>query len=184
MPKHIFTIEIEEPIDEEDVSEIIVISNKGISTRAKIIPNVNHNLDGSSYDINLSNYVRNMKELEEMWTICFYQKKFMEYIEHFPNISLDLSYNHLTDDYLHNILKVFQDEKMDLLRQKVVKINIEQNRIGRRGFLELFQYINNCPNFRELEADINFLSRSEYQSLKDSRDIPKSIRDNFTYQNF
>jgi len=73
---------------------------------------------------------------------------------------------------------------MDLLRQKVVKINIEQNRIGRRGFLELFQYINNCPNFRELEADINFLSRSEYQSLKDSRDIPKSIRDNFTYQNF
>ena len=180
MPKRIYTIEIDEAIDNEEISEIIVISNKGISHKANLLPNINSGIDGSSYEISLSHYVKNMKELENLWNINFYHQ-FKEYIDHFPFITIDLSHNHLTDEYLINILKVLQDERMDLLRQKLVKINIEQNRISKSGFQKLFEFINNCPNFKELEASINLLGQRSYYELKEAGDIPKCIRDTFFY---
>jgi len=181
MPKHIYTIELDDPLDEEEINEIIIISNKGISSKARILPNIHHDIDGSSYDINLSYYVRNMKELEELWNISFYQKNFMDYIEHFPYITLDISFNHLTDEYLHNILKVLIDERLDLLRNKLVKLNVEQNRLTKVGFLELFEYIKNCPNFKELEASINLLGINGYRELKEANEIPRCIKENFIY---
>ena len=181
MSKKIYTIEIDQSILEEEITEIIIISNTGTTYKAQVLHDVHNGLDGSSYEICLGNYVRNMKELEELWNINFYQKKYNEYIEHFPNITIDLSYNHLTDEYLLNILKVFQDQRMDLLRQKLVKLNIEQNRITKNGFLQLFQYINNCPNFKELEASINLLGTRDYLELKEANDIPKCIKETFFY---
>lgn len=184
MPKRIYTIELEQPLVEEEISEIIVISSRGLFYKANILPNVNCGLDGSSYEICLSNYVKNMKELENLWSPKFYQQNFMEYIEHFPNITLDLSFNHLSDEYLHNILRALSDECLDLLRIKLVKMNIEQNKITRNGFSELFLFVNVCPNFKELEASINLLRQKDYFDLKESGEIPKNIRDSFFYSNF
>lgn len=183
MAKHIFTIEINEPLVEEEISEIIVISSKGISCRAKLLPNANKGIDGSSYDICLSHFVKNMKELEKLWDPKFYQQ-FMEYIEHFPNITLDLSNNHLTDEYLNNILRALSDERLDLLRKKLVKLNLEQNRVEKKGFQALFKFVNNCPNFRELEASLNLLGQKHYFDLKESGEIPRCIRDTFFYSSY
>ena len=182
MPKRIYTIEIEEPIQEEDITEIIVISDKGVSYKAKILPNINSGLDGSSYEINLSNFVKNMKELDKLCDSNFYTQ-YLEYIQHFPNITIDLSYNHLSDEYLHKILKALSDDRLELLRRKLVKLNVEQNRITRQGFIKLFQFISYCPNFKELEASINLLGQNNYFELKESGEIPKCIRNTFFYSN-
>ena len=185
MPKHIFTIELDKPLEDEEISEIIVISNKGISHKATILHDVHNGIDGSSYEINLSHYVRtSMKELSQLSSTNFYLSNFLEYIEHFSFITIDFSHNHLTDEYLHNIMISLQDERLDLLRQKLVKINIEQNRLTKLGFLELFQYIKNCPNFKELEADINLLGVNGYRELKEENEIPKCIKENFVYHQF
>lgn len=184
MPRHIHTIEIEKPLNEEDISEIIIISSRGVSYKAKLLHNVNAGLDGSSYEISISNYVKNMSELEKLWDPNFYLKNYIEYIDHFPNITIDLSYNHLNDEYIHKILVALSDERLDLLRKKLVKLNVEQNRLTKTGFQELFKYINNCPNFKELEACINLLGQKDYYDLKESGEIPKCIKDTFFYSNF
>ncbi len=184
MPKHIYTIEIENPLNEEEISEIIVVSTNGKTQKANIIPNIRSGMDGTSYEISLTNYVRNMEDLEKLWDEKFYQKHFMDYIEHFPNITLDLSYNHLSDEYLHKILVALSDDKLSLLRLKLVKINLENNRITRIGFQHLFKFINNCPCFKELEASINLLGQNNYFDLKESGEIPKCIKDNFFYSSY
>lgn len=182
MPKHIFTIELDKPLEDEEISEIIVISKKGVSYKASILQDVHNGIDGSSYEINLSHHVRSsLKQLEELSSTNFYLNNFLEYIQHFSNITIDLSYNHLTDEYFHNVIIALQDERLDLLRNKLVKINIEQNRLTKIGFLELFQYIKNCPNFKELEADINLLGVNGYRELKEENEIPKCIKENFVY---
>jgi len=181
MPKRIYTIEIEEPLEEEKISEIIVISTKGFSYKASLLPSVNSGLDGSSYEIDLSNYVRNMEDLHRLWSPTFYCNNFMEYVQHFQNITMDLSYNHLTDEYVKNIFIALLDSKLDILREKLVKINIEQNRLTKPGFIELFNFIGKCPNFKELEASINLLGQNNYFELKESGEIPRSIRNTFFY---
>lgn len=183
MPKRIYTIEVEESIAEEEISEITIFTSNGKSYSANILPNIYSGIDGSSYEINLSNYVRNLKELEELWDYSFYQK-YIEYIHHFPNITIDLSYNHLTDEYLYKILVVFIDERMDIFRRKLVKINIENNRLTKPGFIELFQLINICPNFKELEASVNQLSQKDYFDLRESGEIPRSIKSTFFYSSY
>ena len=184
MPKRIYTIELEEPLEEEKIREILVISTNGFSYKASIIPNINSGLDGTSFEINLGNFVRNMEDLEKLCNPKFYISNFMEHIQHYPNITLDLSYNHLTDEYIHKILNVLSDDKLSLLRLKLVKINLEHNRLTRIGFSKLFQFINNCPSFKELEASINLLGQNNYFDLKESGEIPKCIKDTFFYQSF
>jgi len=184
MSKRIYTIEVDKPINEENISEIMVITNNGNSIRAHILQNINSGLDGTSYEICLSNFVRNMEGFEKLCNINFYIKEFIEYIEHFQNITLDLSYNHLTNEHMHKILTVLSNDKLNLLRLKLVKINIEHNRLSKQGFSEIFQFINNCPNFKELEASINLLGQTNYFELKESGEVPKCIKDTFFYQSF
>ena len=184
MPKRIYTIELEEPLDEEEINEIIIISSRGFSIKAHTLQNANSSIDGSSYEIYLSHFVRNMSDLEKLWDSKFYQQNFIEYMEHFPNITIDLSCNHLSDDYLIKIIRALSDEKLDLLRKKLVKLNIEQNRIEKRGFQEVFLFIANCPNFKELEANINLLGQNNYFELKESGEIPRCIKDTFFYSNY
>jgi len=128
--------------------------------------------------------VRNIENLENLWDVNFYINNFIEYILHFPNITIDISLNHLKDEHLIKILQTLSDDKLDLLRKKLVKLNIEQNRIEKKGFLELFRFINNCPNFKELEASINFLGQKNFYQLKESGEIPECIKNTFFYSSF
>ena len=180
----LFTIELEEPLEEEEIVEVIVVSSRRFSSKAKIIQNVNSGIDGSSYEISLCNFVRNINNLENLWNVNFYISNFNEYIIHFPNITIDISLNHLKDDHLIKILQTLSDEKLDLLRKKLVKLNIEQNRIEKKGFLELFRFIDNCPNFKELEASINLLGQKGFYQMKETGVIPECIRDTFSYSSF
>ena len=78
MPKHIFTIELDKPLEDEEISEIIVISNKGISYKASILQDVHNGIDGSSYEINLSHHVRSsLKQLEGLSSTNFYLNNFL-----------------------------------------------------------------------------------------------------------
>lgn len=181
MPKKIYTIEIEEPMDDEEIREILVISNVGFSFKARILPTIGNDMDGTSYEIDLSGYIRNMADLEKIWDVQFYIVNFMEYISHFANITMDFSRNQLSDEYLTNLLRALSDDRLRLLRNKLVKINLEQNRISKTGFLVLFKFIMNCPNFKELEASTNFLNQSGYFDLKESGEIPACIKDTFFY---
>jgi len=45
----------------------------------------------------------------------------------------------------------------------------------------LFEYIKNCPNFKELEASINLLGINGYRELKEANEIPRCIKENFIY---
>lgn len=143
-------------IPDDQVSVIQLITKNGSVYRGSLIQSIDQ-----YYEMKYK--IHHMKALEGLWNIQTYRDDIQNsvYVE---NISIDLSNCYLNDEYLEKILQCWRKEEFRTILNKLIKINVMNNKITNQGYYELIQFINEkCPNVKELITNI---SKVDYTQLK------------------
>lgn len=174
MSKKIHIIETIQGINENDISEIIVVKKNGATAKATLITEEIINL---GFEIDLERYVQVSKDLDEIVKENFFDP-YLEYIKIFDKIALNLSHNYLKDEHVKKIIQNLNQEKLIDLKNNLNVINLSCNSITKTGLLELFEFIESCPKMYHLYVDNNLQLKT---IINNQLVIPDKIKGTFYY---
>lgn len=174
MSKKIHIIETIDGINENDISEIIVVKKNGTTTKATLLTEEVINL---GFEIDLERHVKVSKDLDEIVKENFFDP-YLEYIKIFDKIALNLSHNYLKDSQIKMIIQNLNQEKLIRLKNNLNVINLSSNSITKIGLMELFEFIESCPKMCHLYVDNNLQLRP---IINKQLVVPDKIKGSFYY---
>jgi hypothetical protein len=153
MTKYIYTIELDELINENAINDIIVYTNGNTYHKAKIV----NNNDKIIYKIVLS--------FDLMINRNFKQKinTYDNQINIYKQISIDLDNNYIDDIFLNEIINELNNK--EILFNKVIKIELNNNRITVNGLFNLMNFLLKFQNLQEIQIENNYVSLNEFKEI-------------------
>lgn len=151
-------------IDIDDISHIQIITKKG----AIIECDAMNMSEIENYSINLSNSVRSVNDLIKLSDVETYRPHFdnVQY-DFVKNVSIDISSNYITDEYLSSILDCWCRAEFCYIIDKLTSIKIGNNKLTKDGFLLLFDFIKEyCNKIEHLDVNINYVSQTEFNEIR------------------
>ena len=123
--------------------------------------------------INLSSH--NIQNIDEF---MFNLYKFDNNIICSKKISIDISNNKISNNLFKEIINVIDQ---DFYKERLCILNISFNRICQDGIKLLFEFIKKCHCFQELNCDVNFFTKNQFNNTIIDSNLSEEYKNKFTY---
>lgn len=162
------TIKLPQGVFSDDIKKISIITYNN-----KIFDISNFINTSDVLFINLSSH--NIQNIDEF---IFNLYKYDNNVISSKKISIDISNNKISNNLFKEILNVISQ---DFYKERLYILNISFNRICQDGIKLLFEFIKKCHCFQELNCDVNFFTKNQFNNTLFESNLSEEYKNKFTY---